>query len=202
MLFHRFSCQKKTFSYRISDLSRGLFSGHSLPLLSRLQEKYGFIPPPSLFIQNPNANSKEKLVKKKRKKLPYYPVSSLDSSQCDPVHSDLPFDFRFSYTESNPNVRPIGLRGPKYSPFGPRRLDRVWTGLSAPAMEPVLKSVDGDVMGREEDLEKKRKEIREKILGEPLSPAEKAHLVDKYQKSKTKCQIHLGKIVTTVQSLV
>lgn len=91
-------------------------------------------------------------------------------------------------------MRPIGLRGPKYSPFGPGRVDRVWTGLSAPAMEPMLKSVDGDGMEGEEDLEKKRREIREKVVGEPLSPAEIAHLVEKCQKNQTKRQINLGKL--------
>lgn len=95
-------------------------------------------------------------------------------------------------------MRPIGLRGPKYSPFGPGRVDRMWTGLSAPAMEPTLKSVDGDGMEEDEDLEKKRKEIREKMLGEPLSLAEKAYLVQKCQKISTKRQINLGKIVTSL----
>jgi hypothetical protein len=201
MLFHRFFRQNKTFSYPICNIPYRLLSSHSFPLLSRLKEKYGFIPPSSPFLQNPNHNSTEKPVKKKQKKPPYRPVSSLDSSHREPAHSDLPFDFRFSYTESNPNVRPIGLRGPKYSPFGPERLDRVWTGLSAPAMEPMLKSVDGDGLEGWEGLEKKRKEIREKVLGEPLSQAEKAHLIDKCQKSKTKRQINLGRsfIFTLIQ---
>lgn len=65
-------------------------------------------------------------------------------------------------------------------------------------MEPTLKSVDGDGMEEGEDLEKKRKEIREKILGEPLSLAEKAYLVQKCQKISTKRQINLGKIVTSL----
>ncbi|XP_078180019.1 CRS2-associated factor 1, mitochondrial-like isoform X1 [Carex rostrata] len=193
MLFSQFFRQNRTFSSPICHLSNRLFSAPSLPLLSHLREKYGFIPPPSLFLQNPNPNSTEKPVKKKRKKPPYRPPSPLDLTYREPVCSDLPFDFRFSYTESNPNVRPIGLRGPKYSPFGPGRVDRVWTGLSAPAMEPTLKSVDGDGMEEDEDLEKKRKEIREKMLGEPLSLAEKAYLVQKCQKISTKRQINLGR---------
>lgn len=62
-------------------------------------------------------------------------------------------------------------------------------------MEPTLKSVDGDGMEEEGDLEKKRNEMREKVHGEPLSLAEKAHLIQKCQKISTKRQINLGKIV-------
>ncbi|GJZ53805.1 putative reverse transcriptase domain-containing protein [Tanacetum coccineum] len=40
--------------------------------------------------------------------------------------------------QSSPDVRPIGLREPKYSPFGPGKLDRVWTGVCAPAVDPTL----------------------------------------------------------------
>ncbi|KAL2495593.1 Uncharacterized protein Fot_39350 [Forsythia ovata] len=41
----------------------------------------------------------------------------------------------FSYTESSPNVRPIGLRKPKYFPFKRGRLDRGWTGVCAPMID-------------------------------------------------------------------
>ncbi|GJX69847.1 hypothetical protein Tco_0305574 [Tanacetum coccineum] len=37
-----------------------------------------------------------------------------------------------------PDVRLIGLCEPKYSPFGPGRLDRQWTGVCAPATYPVI----------------------------------------------------------------
>lgn len=53
-----------------------------------------------------------------------------------------------------------------------------------------MRSVDGD--GPETvDLEK-AKQMRTKILGKPLSPAERAFLVEKYQKNRTKRQVNLG----------
>ncbi|THU59048.1 hypothetical protein C4D60_Mb03t20870 [Musa balbisiana] len=174
---------------------RLLFS--SLPSLSpRLLDRYGFVPPPSLRPHNRNPSSGHQAEanndnKKKKTKVPYRPPSSLDRDGQEPVHSDLPFDFRFSYTEGSPNVKPVGLREPKYSPFGPGRLDRIWTGFSAPAVDPTVRSVDGD--GPETvDLEK-AKQMRTRILGKPLSPAERAFLVEKYQKNRTKRQVNLGR---------
>ncbi|CAN1792959.1 CRS2-associated factor 1, mitochondrial [Linum perenne] len=96
------------------------------------------------------------------------------------MHSDLPFDFRYSYSESSRSVRPIGLREPKYSPFGPRRLDRKWTGVCAPAVDP-------------KNLEEERRKRRERIQGEPLTNAERKILVLSCQRNKTKRQINLGR---------
>ncbi|KAI3883543.1 hypothetical protein MKW92_044350 [Papaver armeniacum] len=104
---------------------------------------------------------------------------------------DLPFDFRFSYTESSPDVRPIGLREPKYSPFGPSRIDRVWTGVRAPVIDPIVKSVDDGNEGGV-NLEEKRKKLRDDILEKPLSDAERKILLDKCQRVRTK-QINLGR---------
>ncbi|KAL8195965.1 hypothetical protein R6Q57_024965 [Mikania cordata] len=104
-----------------------------------------------------------------------------------PIYSDLPFDFRFSYTESSPAVRPIGLREPNYSPFGPERVDRLWTGVCAPAVDPIS--------GKQEaqNLEAKRKKMRDRIQGHDLTTAERLALVDRYGKHKTKRQINLGR---------
>lgn len=89
-------------------------------------------------------------------------------------------------------MRPIGLREPKYSPFGPGRIDREWIGVCAPAVDPKVRSVEG----AEEDpkLEEKRKRRRQKVQGEPLTPAERKILVDKCQRPKTKRQINLGMV--------
>lgn len=96
-----------------------------------------------------------------------------------PVKSELPFDFMYSYSESNPGVDPIGFREPKrFSPFGPGRIDRKWTGTSAPAQQ-------------KQDLEKWAEE-REGVLGEPLSEEEIAELVEKYRHSNCPRQINLG----------
>lgn len=83
-------------------------------------------------------------------------------------------------------MRPIGLREPKYSPFGPERVDREWTGVCAPAVDPMA--------GKEETekLEEKRKKIRERIQGEELTNAERIALVERCGKHKTKRQINLG----------
>ncbi|KAG4150001.1 hypothetical protein ERO13_D05G368068v2 [Gossypium hirsutum] len=55
-----------------------------------------------------------------------------------PIKLSLPFDFRHSYSETDPTLEPIGFREPKrFSPFGPGRLDREWTGTSAPVRDEL-----------------------------------------------------------------
>ncbi|KAI3693331.1 hypothetical protein L6452_33166 [Arctium lappa] len=162
----------------------------SSPNFSNLYTKYSFTPPSSLHEnpKNPNTQTHHADNSNKKKSKPLYrPPSSLDRSGQKPIKSDLPFDFRFSYTESSPAVRPIGLREPKYSPFGPERVDRVWTGVCAPAVDPMA--------GKEEveKLEAKRKKIRERIQGEELTNAERIALVERFGKNKTKRQINLGR---------
>ncbi|TXG59750.1 hypothetical protein EZV62_014323 [Acer yangbiense] len=96
-----------------------------------------------------------------------------------PLKSDLPFDFKYSYSETNPAVEPIGYREPKrFSPFGPGRLDRKWTGTVA------LASKEPDPNWVEE---------RNQILGDPLSEEEVAELVEPYRHSDCSRQINLGK---------
>lgn len=96
-----------------------------------------------------------------------------------PLKSDLPFDFRYSYSETGPSVKPISFReSPKFSPFGPGRLDREWTGTSA----PVQREVDRKIMEEE----------RNRVLGAPLSEEEVAELVERYRHSDCARQINLG----------
>lgn len=154
---------------------------------SKLRTKYSFVPPPSLHPQPSNKSTtfqpEPKFEVRKPSKPPYRPPSSLERSG-PPIRSELPFDFRFSYTESSAKVRPIGLREPKYSPFGPGRLDRVWTGVCAPAVDPKV-GIDGD-------LEEKRRVMRDRVQGEPLTNAERKAIVERCQKHRTKRQINLG----------
>lgn len=99
-----------------------------------------------------------------------------------PVKSDLPFDFKYSYSETSSSVKPIAFREtPKFSPFGPGRIDRKWTGTCAP--------VDGEVEELMEDAVRKRKEV----LGEDLSEDEVCELVERYRHSDCSRQINLGK---------
>ncbi|KAL2349029.1 hypothetical protein Fmac_003029 [Flemingia macrophylla] len=97
-----------------------------------------------------------------------------------PLKSELPFDFRYSYSETGPSDRPISFReSPKFSPFGPGRLDRKWTGVSAPVQdEPDRKRIE---------------EERKRVLGAPLSEEEVAELVERYRHSDCARQINLGK---------
>ncbi|KAI3833889.1 hypothetical protein MKX03_012377 [Papaver bracteatum] len=189
MILHRISREFQ--NPKLHSLYPKLFSSSSISF-SKLKE-YDFSPPEHLSVK-PNSikpNDCEKPKSKKQKPL-YKPPSSLDTSEFKPLHSDLSFDFRFSYTESSPDVRPIGLREPKYSPFGPSRIDRVWTGVCAPVVDPIVKSVDD---GNEEgvNLEEKRKKLRDDILGKPLTDAERKILLDKCQRVRTKRQINLGR---------
>ncbi|XP_050237437.1 CRS2-associated factor 1, mitochondrial isoform X2 [Mercurialis annua] len=154
---------------------------------SKLHDHYSFKPPPSLFPQTPqNPN----LTPKKKVKPPYRPPSSLDRTGKKPIHSNLPFDFRYSYTESSQSVRPIGLREPKYSPFGPDRLDRVWTGVCAPVVDPKVTSLDES---EDPNFEAKRRQKRGQIQGEPLNNAERKILVERCQRHETKKQINIGR---------
>lgn len=118
--------------------------------------------------------------KKKTKKPPQQDQSPEPiTNPPTPATSDLPFDFRYSYSETNPAIEPIGFREPKrFSPFGPGRLDRKWTGTCAPA-------------SRESDQSQWAEE-REKILGEALTEEEVNELVERYRHSDCSRQINLG----------
>ena len=156
MILTRLSGKKQPpLSNTVTLLTRHLSSS---PSASKLRDYYSFQPPPSLS-PNPQKTNPDPNPNKKRKPK-YRPPSSLD--QIKQIRSDLPFDFRFSYTESSPTVRPIGLREPKYSPFGPGRLDREWTGVCAPAVDPKVNSVEGS---EDPKLEEKRKLLRGRIQG-------------------------------------
>ncbi|KAK7407620.1 hypothetical protein VNO78_09576 [Psophocarpus tetragonolobus] len=97
-----------------------------------------------------------------------------------PLKSNLPFDFRYSYSETDPSVGPISFReSPKFSPFGPGRLDRTWNGVAAPVQS------EPDRMRVQEE--------RNWVLGEPLSEEEVAELVERYRHSDCVRQINLGK---------
>ncbi|KAG8046669.1 hypothetical protein GUJ93_ZPchr0008g11889 [Zizania palustris] len=98
----------------------------------------------------------------------------------EPAHSDLPFDFRYSYSETDPAWRPIGFREPtRFSPFGPGRLDRPWDGVAAAR-------VGGEATAAVATS-------REEALGEPLSEEEVEQLVERYRHSDCSRQINLGK---------
>ena len=105
--------------------------------------------------------------------------SGSKNGQTFPLKSDLPFDFKYSYSETNPSVEPIGFREPpRFSPFGPGRLDRKWTGTCALAKG----TVDSGKLDEE----------RNAVLGEPLSEEEVALLVERYRHSDCSRQINLG----------
>ncbi|CAA7401770.1 unnamed protein product [Spirodela intermedia] len=186
--------RKQTLAAAIRRLS--LSSPDSSPHLPSSLSRYGFRPPPSLSPRDHGSGAADASGSERRKGKPRYrPPSSLDREGQNPLHSDLPFDFRYSYTESNPDVKPIGLREPKYSPFGPGRVDRIWTGTCAPAVDPTVRTLDGGDGGGEEGDGKKqaRRRSREEILGEPLTPAERKILVDKCQRNRNKRQVNLGR---------
>ena len=121
--------------------------------------------------------------RKKKKKKNNSNNSEKNGAPNLPLKSDLPFDFRYSYSESDPSVRPISFReSPKFSPFGPGRLDRKWTGTSAPVQQEVDR--------------KRLEEERNRVLGEPLSEDEVAELVERYRHSDCARQINLGNLLS------
>ncbi|XAR56680.1 hypothetical protein NMG60_11037251 [Bertholletia excelsa] len=158
----------------ITLISRFLTQQQPLP-----EEPYD---PPFSPTTKPLKPSKQKGRNKKKKQKKSQNESSTDSEEGKsfPLMSDLPFDFRYSYSETNTSIEPIGFREPpRFSPFGPGRLDRKWTGTCAPA----------DQAG---DLEKIA-EQRSAVLGEPLSEEEISELVERYRHSDCSRQINLGK---------
>ncbi|KAL5992235.1 hypothetical protein ACLOJK_013151 [Asimina triloba] len=163
------------------------FSSLSQPT-SKLRQ-YNFRPPLSFTKEDPSTNPNPK----KPNKEPFRPPSSLDQANVKTLYSDLPFDFRYSYTESSQSLKPIGLREPKYSPFGPGRLDRPWTGLCAPAKDPTLRSVDNDGGDGTHDAAERARRLRENILGEPLTDAERKIIVERNQRNRSKRQVNLGR---------
>ncbi|KAL6999304.1 hypothetical protein U1Q18_000466 [Sarracenia purpurea var. burkii] len=146
---------------------------------SQSQSEDTYDPPFSLTSKTLKP-SDEIRTKKPKKKDREDASSDSKKGQSFPLKSDLPFDFRYSYSETNPLVEPIGFREPpRFSPFGPGRLDRKWTGTCAPAE----RSVDSAKIAEE----------RNSVLGEPLSEEEVAELVERYRHSDCSRQINLGK---------
>ncbi|KAK4439806.1 CRS2-associated factor 2, mitochondrial [Sesamum alatum] len=149
------------------------FLGHSPPA----EDEEMYDPP---FSPTPKRKNKSKISTKKNQTHKVANKINSDGANGFPVNSELPFDFMYSYSETSPGVEPIGFREPKrFSPFGPGRIDRKWTGTRAPAEQKP-------------DLEKLAEE-RERVLGEPLSEEEVAELVEKYRHSNCSRQINLGK---------
>ncbi|PWA51179.1 RNA-binding CRS1 / YhbY (CRM) domain-containing protein [Artemisia annua] len=72
-----------------------------------------------------------------------------------------------NYTESSPDVRPIGLREPKYSPFGPGKVDRVWTGVCAPAVDPRRDGLTHNMLNDIHNNWKQAEAVRIKCMGVP-----------------------------------
>ncbi|KAF5949672.1 hypothetical protein HYC85_011665 [Camellia sinensis] len=101
---------------------------------SKSQNEDTYDPPFSFTSKTlkPNNENKEKKQGNSQNK-----ASSKSEKDLDfPLKSNLPFNFRYSYSETNPSIEPIGYREPpRFSPFGPGRLDRKWTGTCALAKE-------------------------------------------------------------------
>lgn len=188
-LLNRLSRQNlPTVSSPVTLVTRHLSESSASAATSKLHDRYSFTPPASL---SPETQTHDTVTKPNKKQKPRYrPPSSLDRTGRKPAHSNLPFDFRYSYTESSPTVRPVGIREPKYSPFGPGRIDRPWTGVCAPAVDPKVQSLEGE---EDPKLEEKGRMMRERIQGNPLTVAERRALVLMSLKNKTKSQINLGK---------
>ncbi|CAN6451182.1 unnamed protein product [Victoria cruziana] len=107
------------------------------------------------------------------------------SIKAHPFHSPLPFDFQYSYSETNSSIKPISFREPRFSPFGPGKLDRKWTGWSAPALAKPMGASSLETFNFEE--------WKRSMLGEPLSESEVEELVSKYGHSDCVRQINLGR---------
>ncbi|GFP82312.1 crs2-associated factor 1 mitochondrial [Phtheirospermum japonicum] len=140
---------------------------------SKLRTEYAFVAPPSLHPQTPHNNSNFQPGPE--------PVRPAD--QAGP-------SIRLSVQlhREQPKFQAHRAEGAKILAFRADRVDREWTGVCAPAVDPRVGSagVDGE-------LEKKRRLMREKVQGEPLTNAERKALFERCQRHKTKRQINLGR---------
>lgn len=170
--------------------------------------------------QDPNQQKLEqvkKLKKKEKKKKRETPLFE-DLTVVKPAHSDLPFAFRYSYTEV-PKVKPIAFQA-QYSPFGPGRLDRPWDGQEALPVDAASrrKKERGNQKKKVIDSfnppSKKgikpvtepgpflpgtgpiRAKTREEILGEPLTKEETDMLLK--HSMKIKKQLNIGTSVSKI----
>ncbi|XVE98115.1 hypothetical protein REPUB_Repub03eG0077600 [Reevesia pubescens] len=117
-----------------------------------------------------------------------------------------PFEFKYSYTET-PKVKPIKLREPPYSPFGPTTMGRPWTGRAPlPPSKKKMKEFDSFVLPppNKKGVKPIQKpgpylpgtgpryvQSREEILGEPLTAEEVKELVNSCL--KTQRQLNIGR---------
>ncbi|XP_031480485.1 CRS2-associated factor 2, mitochondrial [Nymphaea colorata] len=115
----------------------------------------------------------------------YATKTTLASIKEPPFHSSLPFDFQYSYSETNPSMKPISFREPKFSPFGPGKLNRKWTGWSAPVIATPMGAPGSEAFNMEE--------WKRSVLGEPLTEREVEELFNKYGHSACMRQINLGR---------
>uniref|UniRef100_A0A803M8W0 CRM domain-containing protein n=2 Tax=Chenopodium quinoa TaxID=63459 RepID=A0A803M8W0_CHEQI len=118
-----------------------------------------------------------------------------------------PFEYMYSYTETPKNVKPIGLREPAVTPFGPGTMGRPWTGRKPlPGSKKELPEFDSFRVP--EPGKKGVKPVqkpgpylpgsgpkyvvsREEVIGEPLTPEEVKELVEGCR--KTKRQLNMGR---------
>ncbi|MCO5559910.1 hypothetical protein L7F22_013514 [Adiantum nelumboides] len=167
--------------------------------------------------------------KKKKKRAPPGPIEFESLTAPAPVHSDLPFAFRYSYTEI-PKIPAVGFQE-KYSPFGPGRLDRAWDGqqavlpstssLSPRSLSSLLPPSDSSVLNMKKSkytfkgvrlinppspqltgTRPRRVRTREEVLGKPLTPEEIKAFVENASKHKTRRQINMGRDGLTHNMLI
>ncbi|MED6147121.1 CCR4-Not complex caf1 ribonuclease subunit Caf1 [Stylosanthes scabra] len=124
------------------------------------------------------------------------------------VFEGAPFEFRHSYTETPP-VKPVRIREPPFTPFGPATMPRPWTGRT-PWWVKKKKELSKLGFARPESRADKKwvkpvenngpvlpgsgpKEVqsREEVLGEPLTKEEINALVAGAAKSS--CQLIIGR---------
>ncbi|CAN1330915.1 CRS2-associated factor 1, chloroplastic [Linum perenne] len=88
-----------------------------------------------------------------------------------------PFEFKYSYTEM-PKSKPLKLREPPFSPFGPVTMPRPWTGCPPlPTRKQKLKEFDSVGVKPFQSPGTVCVKTREEVLGDPLTKEEITALV-------------------------
>ncbi|KVI01241.1 RNA-binding, CRM domain-containing protein, partial [Cynara cardunculus var. scolymus] len=184
--------------------STGTPSAPSRPSIPGKKSKYSKPP------QNPNPSSHPAFKRIVRtRKLPTENEDEtgikLGDKGLSYVIPEAPFEFQYSYTET-PKVKPIKLREPPITPFGPGTMPRPWTGKKP--LPPSKKKMDFDSFTLPPPHKKGVKPVqapgpflpgsgpkyvqsREEVLGEPLSKEEIDALIKGCLKSQR--QLNMGR---------
>ncbi|KAL3825182.1 hypothetical protein ACJIZ3_021211 [Penstemon smallii] len=185
-----------------SPKSTGTPSSPSNPSIPGKSSKYSKPPPKTLT----HPAFKPLIKPRKIEPLTKTPNFKIDENGVSYEVPEAPFLYQYSYTET-PKVKPLKLREPLVSPFGPETMTRPWTGRKPlPPSKKKLPEFDSFKLpphGKKgvkpvqspgpflPGSGPKYTRTREEVLGEPLTKEEMEELIEGSKKSSR--QLNMGR---------